>query len=35
VRIEDDVLVTEDGCELLTRAVPVDPDEIERLVGSA
>jgi len=34
VRIEDDVLVTEDGCELLTRGVPVDPDEIERLVGS-
>lgn len=35
VRIEDDLLVTEDGCELLTRAVPVDPDEIERLVGTA
>jgi Xaa-Pro aminopeptidase len=34
VRIEDDVLVTEDGCEVLTRDVPVDPDEIERLVGS-
>ena len=33
VRIEDDVLVTEDGCEVLTRGVPVDPDEIERLVG--
>jgi Xaa-Pro aminopeptidase len=34
VRIEDDVLVTEGGCEVLTRGVPVDPDEIERLVGS-
>jgi len=34
VRIEDDVLVTEDGCEVLTRDVPVDPDEIERLVGA-
>lgn len=34
VRLEDDVLVTEDGCEVLTRGVPVDPDEIERLVGS-
>jgi len=35
VRIEDDVLVTGDGCEILTRHVPVDPDEIERLVGTA
>ncbi|HET7232286.1 MAG TPA: aminopeptidase P N-terminal domain-containing protein [Longimicrobium sp.] len=34
VRIEDDVLVTGDGCEILTRHVPVDPDEIERLVGT-
>lgn len=34
VRIEDDVLVTDDGCEVLTRGVPVDPDEIERLVGA-
>jgi Xaa-Pro aminopeptidase len=33
VRIEDDVLVTEDGCEVLTRGVPVDPGEIEALVG--
>ena len=33
VRIEDDVLVTEDGCELLTRGVPVDPDEIEELMN--
>lgn len=35
VRIEDDVLVTAGGCEILTRHVPVDPDEIERLVGTA
>jgi Xaa-Pro aminopeptidase len=34
VRIEDDVLVTEDGCEVLTRAVPVAPEEIESLVGA-
>ena len=33
VRIEDDVLVTEDGIENLTRGVPVDPDEIEALAG--
>ncbi len=31
IRIEDDVLVTRDGCEVLTRAMPVNPDEIERL----
>jgi Xaa-Pro aminopeptidase len=31
VRIEDDLLVTEGGCENLTRGVPVDPDEIEAL----
>jgi Xaa-Pro aminopeptidase len=35
VRIEDDVLVTEDGHEVLTRGVPVDAEEIERLVGGA
>jgi Xaa-Pro aminopeptidase len=33
VRIEDDVLVTADGVEILTRDVPVDPDEIEVLAG--
>lgn len=31
VRLEDDVLVTVDGHEVLTRGVPVDPDEIERI----
>ena len=35
VRIEDDVVITEDGCEVLTRSVPVEPDEVEALVGSA
>lgn len=34
VRIEDDVAVTEEGCENLTRPhVPVDPEAVERLVG--
>ena len=33
VRIEDDVAVTAGGHEILTREVPVDPDEIEALVG--
>jgi Xaa-Pro aminopeptidase len=32
VRIEDDALVTDDGCELLSRGVPVRPDEIEALM---
>jgi Xaa-Pro aminopeptidase len=31
IRLEDDVLVTDDGHEILTRAVPVDPDEVERI----
>ncbi|MDP6436119.1 MAG: aminopeptidase P N-terminal domain-containing protein [Gammaproteobacteria bacterium] len=34
IRIEDDVAVTRDGHEVLTRALPTDPDEIERLVGT-
>ena len=33
VRIEDDLLVTEDGCEVLTRFVSKEPEEIEELVG--
>jgi Xaa-Pro aminopeptidase len=34
IRLEDDVLVTEDGGEVLTRGVPVDPDEVERICSS-
>ncbi len=34
VRIEDDILVTEDGCEVLTRHAPKEPDEIEAIVGA-
>jgi Xaa-Pro aminopeptidase len=30
VRIEDEILITATGAEVLTRAVPKDPDEIER-----
>ncbi len=32
IRIEDDALVTDAGCELMTRGVPVEPDEIEALM---
>jgi len=35
VRIEDDVAVTRTGCEVLTRQLPKDPDEIERLMQAA
>jgi Xaa-Pro aminopeptidase len=33
IRIEDDVLITRDGNEVLTEAVPRDPDEIEALMA--
>lgn len=33
VRIEDDVAVAPEGCEVLTRSVPVAADEIAALVG--
>lgn len=32
IRIEDDVLVTADGCEVLTAALPTNADAIEQLV---
>ena len=35
IRIEDDVLVSEDGPEVLTADVPADAREVERLVGLA
>ena len=35
VRIEDDVVVTADGCQVLTRAVPKSIDEIEALMAAA
>jgi Xaa-Pro aminopeptidase len=35
IRIEDNAIVTADGCELTTREVPVDADEIEALMRDA
>jgi len=35
VRIEDDVLVTRGGIEVLSRNLPREPEEIEALVGTA
>ena len=34
IRIEDDALVTANGCELISRGVPVDPVEIESIIRS-
>lgn len=34
IRIEDDLLITEEGCEVLTAAIPKDPDEIEKLMAA-
>ncbi len=33
IRIEDDVLVTDGGCEVLTAALPTSAEEVEALVG--
>jgi Xaa-Pro aminopeptidase len=32
VRIEDMVLITADGADVLSKGLPKDPDEIERLM---
>ena len=33
IRIEDDILITEDGCEVLSEAIMRDPDEIEAFMA--
>ena len=32
VRIEDDIAITEEGCENLTEAIATDPEDVEALV---
>lgn len=34
IRIEDDILVTADGCEVLTKGVPKEVSEMESLIGA-
>ena len=34
VRLEDTVLVTPDGCEVLTASAPTDPDAVETLMAT-
>ena len=33
IRIEDDLLITEDGCEVLSKDIIKDPDEIEAFMA--
>jgi Xaa-Pro aminopeptidase len=35
VRIEDDVLVTEDGIDNMTDSVPAEADDVEEMVAEA
>jgi len=34
VRVEDDVLITKTGCEVLTDGVPKEPSEVEAVMAS-
>ncbi len=34
IRLEDDILVTENGSEILGERIPIDPNELENIVGS-
>jgi len=35
IRIEDDVLITETGCELLSRDLPRRAEEVERFMANS
>lgn len=34
IRLEDDILVTQNGCEIIGERVPINPDEVEDIVRS-
>jgi Xaa-Pro aminopeptidase len=34
IRIEDDLLITEEGCEVLTRDIPKEIEDVERILAS-
>ena len=33
IRLEDDILVTKTGSEIIGKRIPIEPDEIEEIVG--
>jgi Xaa-Pro aminopeptidase len=35
IRIEDDAVINDSGCELISRGVPVKPDEIEAIIKNS
>ena len=35
IRIEDDILITQNGCRVLTQSLPKDVQDLEHIVGSA
>jgi Xaa-Pro aminopeptidase len=34
IRLEDDILVTETGCRILGERIPIDIDDVEKMVNS-
>ena len=35
IRIEDDIVITKNGCDVMTSGVPKEIEEIEKIVGTA